>query len=131
MPVTSTSPLPSSVAPGAPRTSSCSFIVDPKDNRRVIADIGGRRFEWGSRTYVMGIVNTTPDSFSGDGVDLDRDAALRIAEQQVGDGDDIIDVGGESTRPGAGPVTESEELRRVVPVIELLARRISVPISID
>jgi dihydropteroate synthase len=93
--------------------------------------IGGRRFHWGRRTYVMGIVNTTPDSFSGDGVDLDRDAAVRIAEQQIAEGADIIDVGGESTRPGAGPVAEMDQLRRVVPVIEMLAQRVSVPISVD
>jgi len=93
--------------------------------------IGSHSFAWGSRTYVMGILNATPDSFSGDGVGLDRDAALRLAEQQVADGADIVDVGGESTRPGAVPVDDEEELRRVVPVVELLARRLPVPISVD
>jgi len=93
--------------------------------------IGGSTFAWGSRTYVMGILNATPDSFSGDGLGLDRDAALRLAEQQAADGADIIDVGGESTRPGAAPVDADQELRRVVPVIELLVRRLPVPISVD
>jgi dihydropteroate synthase len=93
--------------------------------------IGATTFCWGSRTYVMGIINTTPDSFSGDGVGLDRDAALRLAEQQLNDGADLVDIGGESTRPGAVPVSDDEELRRVVPVVEALARRIPIPISVD
>ena len=93
--------------------------------------IGPSAFCWGSRTYVMGIVNVTPDSFSGDGVGLDRDAALHLAEQQVEDGADMIDVGGESTRPGSSPVDAEEELRRVVPVIERLAARLTVAISVD
>jgi dihydropteroate synthase len=94
-------------------------------------EIGSSLFQWGSRTYVMGIINVTPDSFAGDGVGLDRDAALRLAEQQVGEGADLIDVGGESTRPGAEPVSEEKELRRVVPAIESIARWIPVPISVD
>lgn len=93
--------------------------------------IGPSTFCWGSRTYVMGIINATPDSFSGDGVGLDRDLALRLAEQQVDEGADIIDVGGESTRPGSTPVDAEEELRRVVPVIEKLVARLTVPISVD
>src|SRR5881392_1665986 len=93
--------------------------------------LGSTLFEWGSRTYVMGIINATPDSFSGDGIGVDVDAALRLAEQQVADGADLIDVGGESTRPGATAVSVKEELRRVIPVIDALARRLSVPISVD
>jgi dihydropteroate synthase len=92
--------------------------------------IAGRTFAWGSRTYVMGIVNVTPDSFSGDGVGLDHDAAIRLAQQQMDEGADIIDVGGESTRPDATAVSEDEELRRVLPVIEALARK-SIPVSVD
>ena len=80
--------------------------------------IGGREFAWGERTYVMGVVNVTPDSFSGDGLGDDVDAAVRQAVQMREDGADIIDVGGESTRPGFAEVTADEELRRVVPVIE-------------
>src|SRR5436309_3166369 len=72
---------------------------------------GPSLFSWGTRTYVIGIINATPDSFSGDGVNVDLKAALRLAEQQLRDGADIIDVGGESTRPGAEPVPAEEEIR--------------------
>jgi dihydropteroate synthase len=88
-------------------------------------------FDWGSRTYIMGILNVTPDSFSGDGLGTDLGATLRQAEQMVAEGADLLDVGGESTRPGAEPVGLDEELRRVVPVVEALARRFDLPISID
>jgi len=86
---------------------------------------------WGERTYVMGILNVTPDSFSGDGVGSDVRAAVARARQLVEEGADIIDVGGESTRPGAPSVSVNEELKRVIPVIEKLAAELSVPISID
>jgi dihydropteroate synthase len=79
----------------------------------------------------MGILNITPDSFSGDGVGDDIDAAVARARLLVDEGADIIDVGGESTRPGCQPVSADEEIRRVVPVIERLASEISIPISID
>src|ERR1700746_2302793 len=103
MPVTSTSPSPSSAAP-APRARSDKRIVS-EDNRVVIAEIGRRRFEWGARTYVMGIVNVTPDSFSGDGLGSDADAAVAQGMRMVGEGADMLDVGGESTRPGHVPIT--------------------------
>jgi dihydropteroate synthase len=93
--------------------------------------IGGREFRWGARTYVMGIVNVTPDSFSGDGLAYDVEAAVRQAIQMRDDGADIIDVGGESTRPGFAEVLAEEELRRVVPVIERLVRELDIPVSID
>ncbi len=93
--------------------------------------IGGREFAWGSRTYIMGIVNVTPDSFSGDGLALDVEAAVRQAVQMREDGADIIDVGGESTRPGAGELPAEEEIRRVLPVIERLAKALDIPISVD
>ncbi len=93
--------------------------------------IGGRLFDWGQRTYVMGVVNTTPDSFSGDGLGDDVEKAVAQAERMVKDGADLIDVGGESTRPGSEPVTAEEELRRVLPVVEALSRRGDVPVSID
>lgn len=92
------------------------------------------RFAWGRRTYVMGVVNVTRDSFSGDGVLGAPDfveAAVELALGMVADGADILDVGGESTRPGADPVTAAEELRRVVPVIAALAARTEAPISVD
>lgn len=93
--------------------------------------IGGREFAWGSRTYVMGIVNVTPDSFSGDGTGADLDRGVRQGVRMAADGADIIDVGGESTRPGFAEVNADEELRRTIPVIERLAREIDVPVSID
>ena len=80
---------------------------------------------------VMGILNVTPDSFSDGGHFVRRDLALRQAEQMVADGAAIIDVGGESTRPGAGEVSEQQELERVMPVIEAIRAATDVPISID
>ena len=97
------------------------------------ARIGDREFQWGSRTYVMGIVNVTPDSFSGDGV-TDVEAAVAQAQQMERDGADLIDVGGESTRPEtwAGPgLRAEEELARVIPVVERTAAAVGMPISID
>lgn len=83
------------------------------------------------RPRVMGIVNTTPDSFSDGGLHESADAAVAHALRLVEEGADILDIGGESTRPGAAPVPLEEELRRVVPVIERLAREVGVPISVD
>jgi dihydropteroate synthase len=80
---------------------------------------------------IMGVVNVTPDSFSDGGQFLDAGAAVDHALKLVAQGAEILDLGGESTRPGAGPVSEAEELRRVLPVIERLAGRVNVPISID
>ena len=85
----------------------------------------------GSRTHVMGVLNITPDSFSDGGRFADHDRALDHARTMASQGADIIDVGGESTRPGAEPLTEEEELRRVLPVIERLAAEIPIPISVD
>jgi len=79
----------------------------------------------------MGVLNVTPDSFSDGGAFLDPRRAVERAEQMAEEGADIIDVGGESTRPGAAPVSAAEEIRRVVPVVEALAARVSLPISID
>ena len=102
--------------------------------------IGPRLFEWGMRTYVMGIVNVTPDSFSGDGllasVAGQRGAAVEAAvvqaREMVAEGADILDVGGESTRPGHDPVAQDEEIARVVPVIAAIHAALpDVPISID
>lgn len=105
-------------------------------------------FEWGKRTYVMGILNITPDSFSGDGLlqqektvqtaptsptrnSRTRGQAVAQAKQFAADGADIIDIGGESTRPGSSPITVDEELARVIPVIEAVKTAVSLPISID
>ncbi len=104
--------------------------------------IGGRLFEWGSRTFVMGIVNVTPDSFSGDGLlatAASRGASVEIAEtalaqaeRMVDEGADLLDVGGESTRPGHEPVPEDEEMARVIPVVTSIHAALpEVPISVD
>ncbi len=93
--------------------------------------IGGRQFRWGQRTYIMGIINCTPDSFAGDGLGYDVAAAVRRALRMRDDGADIIDVGGESTRPGYKPVPVEEEMRRVLPVVRALSRQLDIPISID
>ena len=92
---------------------------------------GGKTLPIGERTLVMGILNVTPDSFSDGNQFSSLDKALAHAEQMIAEGADIIDVGGESTRPGAVPVSPEEELQRVVPVIETLAKRTTIPISID
>jgi len=87
--------------------------------------------ELGTRTLVMGILNITPDSFADTGARMDPDRALSDALDMVREGVDILDIGGESTRPGAPPVPADEEWRRVAPVLERLRGRISVPVSID
>lgn len=87
--------------------------------------------ELGRKTCIMGVVNITPDSFSDGGNFFTFDAAVAQAEKLVADGADILDIGGESTRPFSEPVPEDEETRRVIPVIEKIAKRLSIPISID
>jgi len=96
-----------------------------------VLTIGDRALEFGSRTYVMGVLNVTPDSFSDGGKFLPIDSALRHAEDMLNAGADIIDIGGESSRPGADPVPLDEELRRVVPVVREISRRFNALISID
>ena len=93
--------------------------------------IGDREFQTQGHTYVMGILNVTPDSFSDGGKWNDRDKALRHVEEMVEQGADIIDVGGESTRPGYTLISDEEEISRVVPVIEAIKERFDVPISLD
>jgi len=97
--------------------------------------IGKRRFDWGARTFVMGIVNVTPDSFSGDGLLTAQDpvaAAVAQARSMVAEGADILDVGGESTRPGHDEVGAEEELGRVVPAIAAIREALpEIPISVD
>lgn len=92
---------------------------------------GGRTLPIGKRTLVMGVLNITPDSFSDGNQFLSHDRALEHGEQMIAEGADIIDVGGESTRPGGEPVTSEQEIERVVPVIDGLAKRFPTPISID
>ena len=93
--------------------------------------IGSRTLELGKRTLIMGVVNVTPDSFSDGGLYLDKEQAVEHAQHLVDEGADIIDIGGESTRPGARPVPEEEELQRILPVIGALAAAIEVPLSVD
>lgn len=93
--------------------------------------IGNIRPNWGRKTYIMGILNITPDSFSGDGIINDIEATLSRAKQLVDEGADIIDIGGESTRPDSKPITVKEELGRVLPVIKMLSEEVDIPISID
>ena len=103
------------------------------------SNIGAHEFIWGERTYVMGVVNVTPDSFSGDGVLSvigDVQSAIDQALRMEDEGADIIDIGGESTRPAsiypdAQPVSDDDEISRVIPVIEGLISRLNIPISID
>ena len=93
--------------------------------------IGRRTLTLGRRTHVMGVLNVTPDSFSDGGLFFDAARAVARAEEMVEEGADILDVGGESTRPGGAPVSDEEELRRVVPVVEAVARKVGVPVSVD
>jgi dihydropteroate synthase len=88
-------------------------------------------FSFPGPALVMGILNVTPDSFSDGGQHFSTERAIARGEEMVREGADLIDVGGESTRPGAEPVSEPEELRRVIPVIEALSARVKVPISVD
>jgi dihydropteroate synthase len=102
------------------------------ESQSVLATTCGElELRWGERTYVMGILNVTPDSFSGDGLADDFKAAVARAKQMAKEGADIIDIGGESTRPNATPVSADEELRRIIPVIERLASELAVPMSVD
>lgn len=93
--------------------------------------IGNREFDVENRTYIMGILNVTPDSFSDGGRFNELDAALFHAEEMIREGADMIDIGGESTRPGYTVITEAEEIERVVPVIEKVTTNFDIPVSID
>ena len=93
--------------------------------------IGGKKFDVEHETYVMGILNVTPDSFSDGGRYDGLDRAIEHAKQMIQEGVDIIDVGGESTRPGHVQITEEEEIARVVPVIKKLKEEFDIPVSID
>jgi dihydropteroate synthase len=122
-----------------------SFALPPDAASGIPADppmptpIGPQTFQWAERTFVMGIINVTPDSFSGDGLLRDAEsreavveAALRQGRLMAEEGADILDVGGESSRPGHEPVDEGEELRRTVPVVQRLRAALpTMPLSID
>jgi dihydropteroate synthase len=104
--------------------------VHPR-RRFTLALPGGKALHLGERTLVMGIINVTPDSFSDGGVLLDPIKAVDAGVRMADEGADILDVGGESTRPGAPPLGAAEERARVLPVIEALAARVSIPIAVD
>jgi dihydropteroate synthase len=99
--------------------------------RRFRLELDRRAIDLGARTLVMGVLNVTPDSFSDGGRYADLDAAVDRALEMEAEGADLLDVGGESSRPGAQPVTQEDERRRVVPVVEALAHRLKIPISVD
>lgn len=94
-------------------------------------ECGKYRLPIGKKTYVMGILNFTPDSFSDGGMFNNMEISVKRAREMVEEGADIIDIGGESTRPGYEPVSPEEEASRVIPVIEALVREINVPVSVD
>ena len=93
--------------------------------------IGNKEFNLGERTYVMGILNVTPDSFSDGGKFNEVELAVKHAEELIRDGADIIDIGGESTRPNFAPVGVEEEINRVVPIIKAIKEKFDITISID
>lgn len=93
--------------------------------------IGNKNFDFDNHCYVMGILNVTPDSFSDGGKWNDMDAALKHTEEMIADGCDILDIGGESTRPGYTLLSDEEEISRVIPVIEAVKARFDIPISLD
>lgn len=93
--------------------------------------IGNREFDTRNHTYVMGILNVTPDSFSDGGKWNDRDKALRHVEEMIAEGMDILDIGGESTRPGYTPLSDEEEMDRVLPIIREIKSNFNIPLSLD
>lgn len=106
-------------------------IVANTDKKEFILNFRHRKYNLSERTHIMGVLNVTPDSFSDGGKFLSIDKAVSHALKMVEEGADIIDIGGESTRPGSQPVSLEEETQRVIPVIEALAKKIQIPISID
>jgi len=102
-----------------------------REKKRFILELGQKTLDFYSRTHLMGVLNVTPDSFSDGGKFFKLEEAIKQGLKLTEEGVDMIDIGGESTRPGSEPVTIEEELRRVIPVIEELTKRIKIPISID
>src|SRR5258705_3961618 len=119
--------------PGRARGGHCPAPGrrSPRADQKMILRAREFRYTVPGRALIMGIVNVTPDSFSDGGRFVESSAAIEQGLKLIAEGADIIDVGGESTRPGAVAVPEDEELRRVIPVIESLARQNDQPISID
>ena len=103
-------------------------VLTPISNLTVA---NGDALTWGARTYVMGIINLTPDSFSGDGLGADVESAVELALRFQEEGADILDIGAESTRPGHEQISINEELNRLIPALEAVAKRVNIPISVD
>jgi len=119
---------------GVTRFSQTIRLPEERHPMQDSLKIAGSLFTWGSQTYVMGIINVTPDSFSGDGLKQQTDpvaAAATLAKQFEQAGAHILDIGGESTRPGSEPVSAADETARVLPVVKAIAAETSLPISID
>jgi dihydropteroate synthase len=95
-----------------------------------ITKCGKKTFRWGERTFVMGVINMSPDSFSGDGLD-NLETALQQARNFIEEGVDMLDIGGESTRPNSNPISIREEIDRILPVLTRLAGKVEVPLSVD
>ena len=114
-----------------PKNAPVEFMNETVKTLENLTVAGGETLVWGRRTYVMGIINVTPDSFSGDGLGSDTSAIVEQGLRFQSEGADILDVGAESTRPGHEPVSEAEELRRLIPALEALAGTVSLPISVD
>ncbi len=110
-------------------TTPSSSAKSPSSTTLALA--GGRELVWGRRTYVMGIINVTPDSFSGDGLACDVPAIVDRAKAMEAAGADMLDLGAESTRPGSEPVSADEELRRLLPALDAVAANVGIPISVD
>ena len=106
-------------------------MPDDKSGKVRIMRIGSRDFATSGHTYIMGILNVTPDSFSDGGKFNQMDAALKHAEEMIADDAAILDIGGESTRPGYTKISDEEEISRVVPVIEAVKKEFDIPISVD
>ncbi len=106
-------------------------LLDNVSRNRYVLKTSKREIALGERTLIMGILNVTPDSFSDGNIYFDRQKAIERGLQMAEEGADMIDIGGESTRPGSKPVSESEEINRVVPIIEGLTRKLDIPISVD
>ncbi|BBE31721.1 dihydropteroate synthase [Tepiditoga spiralis] len=105
--------------------------IDYKFHRKINVKMKNTDFNFGTKTYIMGILNVTPDSFSDGGDFVDLEKSIEHAKKMEKDGADIIDIGGESTRPGSKEVSSNEEINRVIPVLKKLINEINIPISID
>ncbi|SVE53249.1 uncharacterized protein METZ01_LOCUS506103, partial [marine metagenome] len=106
--------------------------TSPSSNHDIQLNVADNKpLVWGSRTYVMGIINVSPDSFSGDGLDNDVQSVIDQGLRFQTEGADILDVGAQSTRPGHEEITDHEELRRLIPALEGLIDAVNIPISVD